>query len=345
MNFNVSLSGGDLALQDHVAYSYVYGMVCGMQSRFLGKKDFETFSSAHNLNELTALLAKTDYSTEVEKLSAEPSDLEIETSVGGHFLRVYEEVASSVPAEDREVLDDLILGETDLRNVKAVVRGIHHSLRPGEIRLMVLPGRKSADVVEKMVSSKTVEEAISYLGDEVEMGLEGALGDYKKSGSILPIEMALDRLLVERWLSNTSLLEYAKLKIDLLNILNVFRCRMAEIPFRRYMMPNGLNLDDRYLTAFEGMPPEEISSALAATPYSELSRKFPHSRVDLLKLEASMEKLLQNEVDIKSTVNPLSIWSVAGFLSLKQREVNKVRLLMLLKKHNFPAEKMKSVLT
>jgi len=210
---------------------------------------------------------------------------------------------------------------------------------------MVLPGRKSADVVEKMVSSKTVEEAISYLGDEVEMGLEGALGDYKKSGSILPIEMALDRLLVERWLSNTSLLEYAKLKIDLLNILNVFRCRMAEIPFRRYMMPNGLNLDDRYLTAFEGMPPEEISSALAATPYSELSRKFPHSRVDLLKLEASMEKLLQNEVDIKSTVNPLSIWSVAGFLSLKQREVNKVRLLMLLKKHNFPAEKMKSVLT
>lgn len=341
-----SVGGG----QDN--YPYVYGMVSGMYSKFLSKKDFEVLAMAVNIGEVIASLEKTDYNSEMEKIPKAFSDLDLETAMRKNFMRVYQEIADSLPEEDRKMLSEIILGEADLRNLKTILRSIQHSLSPLEIKLMLQAGGISSEALERLINSRTVEEFTSDLQnvDDVYYAhkdkLDNALGDYKKTGSIMQIEMALDKILIDRWLSNIPLTNYVQLKIDLANIMNLFRCRLAGMQYEKHILPSGLHLGEKFLRSLETLPVNEILASLLNTPYGpSLSKTTTPGDVNLLKIEQTLEEFTQKEVNVKAMLNPLSIWSVVHFMQLKQKEVRDIRVVLLLKAHNYPPEKIKKILS
>ncbi|MFH1125614.1 MAG: V-type ATPase subunit [Candidatus Altiarchaeota archaeon] len=330
------------------SYAYTYGMISGMHSKFLDSKDFEVLALAVSVEEVIASLEKTDYSHELSRITEELSDLELENALNKNFIRVYNSIADSLPEEDREMLGNVVFGESDLANLKTILRGVRNSLGSMEVRMMLQPGSMDAELIERLLSSETVEEftsRIPYLGDEYEKALGDAVDEYKKSGSVLGIEIALDKLMVKSWTSNKILSDYVKMRIDSINILNLFRCRSADIPYNRHIIPDGMHLSEKFLRSLDLLSVSESLSSLENTPYGRALSKFNPAEIDLLKMERALDEFMTEDVSSRAMLNPLTIWPVLAFIQLKKKEVKDLRVVILLKAHNYPSEKIRRMLS
>ncbi|MDD5112091.1 MAG: V-type ATPase subunit [Candidatus Altiarchaeota archaeon] len=329
MNLDMLLSRGRPE-----SYAYMYGMLSGMNARLLGRAELESVASAGGVADAIASLEKTDYSAEVASLSPALSDSDVERAIERHFMRVYGEILAALPEDDRQAFDSVILGEADLKNIKTILRGLHRSIPQSEIKLMLLSGGVPAGITDRMAGAAGIDGAMTFLSafwDDLPRELDGGLAGYRKTGRLVPLEMALDRSFMERWLSRKPLEDYVKMKIDSLNVLNLFRCRLEGMPYARHIIPGGLHLSIQTLMGLETLPPGDIAASLAATPYGgRLTQASARGSISVALVEQALEDSLEDETGLMAMVRPLSVWSALAFLQRKQRESRQVRAALLL---------------
>lgn len=338
-----------IPLEPDEGYSQAYGTVSAMHSRLLKPEDFEMAAMAGDVREALAFFDNTEYAEELSSVKGHENRGELDRAVERHFQRAYGEATGAVPEYDRESIDRIILGEYDLKNFKTILRGVKNSVSPHDITLMLSYGAIDHSTLEKMAQSNDAGEAFSTmttaLGDTSEMP-ETALKEYRKMHSILPLEMTLDRMFVGRWLAGGRLSEYAKMRLDATNLVNLFRCRTHRMDYRRHVIASGLYLDERMLKDIAETPAAEIQSYLETTPYGPAIKKAAKAggRINLLDLERALDDAIGEETAVNAIIRPLSIWPVVDFINLKQREARNVRTVLLLKAYGIKPERITKIL-
>jgi V/A-type H+-transporting ATPase subunit C len=330
-------------------YSQAYATVSAMQTRILKPEDLEPAVLAGDMKEAVAFFDNTKYAQELSSAGWHDDCGEIERALERHFLRAYREATDAVPDADRKSLDGIILGEYDLKNLKSILRRVKNPAIPFETKPMLYFGTIDKGVMEKMAQSGDAGNAFSIITaalDDTSGRLEQAGTEYHKTHSILPLEMALDRMFVDRLPCSGRLAGYAKTRIDVTNLINLFRCRIHRMDYGKHAIPQGMHLDERLLKILAETPASEIPSHLEATPYGPAVRKATHAggEVDLQALERELDDFTTEEVAVNAIISPLSVWPVVQFINLKQRELRNVKTVLLLKAYGSTPEGIKKLL-
>lgn len=330
------------------AYAYPYGRVSGMHQKLLSSRDFETFARARSVSEIIASLDGTEYETELRDVGTAARASDVESALMRHFMRTYSEIASLIPKKDRILLGTLILGEFDVRNLKTILRGIHVSLPGDEIQKLLLPvGNIKFEKLIELSKSKDMADFASRIGEPYECVLRDASFP-EGQGNLASIEMSLDNLLITQWsnLASKDLRDYVDLRIDIMNITNIIRCKVAGIPPEKYILLGG--------TFSEGqlgeMSSENISGVLAIldnTAYGKIVREamsYYEDTGSLLRLEQRLNAFVSGRIKDWSLARPLGICSIIGFIDLKLKEIKNLRTIITTKERDFDPERIKSLL-
>lgn len=329
------------------AYAYPYGRISGMHQKLLSVRDFETFSRARSVGEIVASLEGTEYEAELQNISTHGAS-DVESALMVHFTRVYNDIVSLIPSEDRILLNTLILGESDLKNLKAILRGIHASLPSDDIQKLLLPfGNIKFEKLCELSKSKDIETFLSKIDEPYSSVLKDIPDEEKRN--LLLIEIPLDNLAISQWLDvalNEDIREYISLRIDILNIANIIRCRVADIPSERYLLSGG-TFSEKQLKELSSVNLSGILNLLDSTPYGKIVRDaiaYYEDTGSLLQLEQKLSGFISKKVEEWSMTKPLSIYSIMSFIDYKLREIKNLRTIVTTKEQDFDPERIKSLL-
>lgn len=244
---------------------------------------------------------------------------------------------------------EIVLRAYDIRNLKAVLRGLSSQAAPDEIRAVLLPvGELSGDVLSELIQAPSPRAAIDLLATMV---LPFAvpllrLRAERAGASTLEMELRLDQWYFQQALGtgqgerDETVLEALRLEADLINIQNVLR--LAAMPERQESLPEWLGTDGvGSLFVGPGRIPFELlvragsqeavadavellnGTAYAAPLAAGMSVYRQTGRLSSIEWQlyhfrlASLAGLIARE--------PLGIGVVLGYVALKSNEVNNLR--------------------
>ncbi len=328
-------------------YAYLYGRVCGMHGKLFSPREIESFIQATSVSEILASLSNTDYAPELEDLSTKPTPRELENALTKHFNRVYENILSVAPSEDQSALHTIFLGEYDINNIKTVVRGIHFSLRDEAANLLQPFGMIGFERMRESSKSQDFDALLPKIPEPYHNITAQAFGVYAKNHSLPLLDASLDKGWVAHmlWSVRGDMLYYVKLKADSMNIINLLRCKLHEVPAADYVLPGGMFLDD-HLDALILCDLNAVQSMLDKTPYGRhINKHIPNIvRADsLIALEQSLKDFIQTKLDEKSMMAPLSASPLLSFLNRKMREVNNLKVIIVAKQNGFQPDEIKQL--
>jgi V/A-type H+-transporting ATPase subunit C len=215
------------------------------------------------------------------------------------------------------------LRKFDAWNVKTVLRGLYSDATADEVRSdLIDAGEFNEDFLDQLVAAESVESVVELLdGTLFDAYIEDAFGVYEDTGTLVPLENAVDRAYYENLVPpKTGGGEAAELYREFLE---------AEIDFRNAR--NALRLARSGARA-------EISQLVGSR--SELVTRIRESRYgdelavaldeledaeSLIGFEHALDRALLEYSDHLSYVYPLSVCPVLAYVLAKEREVDNIR--------------------
>jgi len=335
-------------------YAYTYGVVCGKYSKLFDYRVMENFIEARSISEIIASLEATDYENDIRgDLRKEGTTGPLEFALKKHFMRIYDEIAATMPENDKELLNTIIPEELNVRNLKIIMRAIHSGM-PHE-RLMQLSGPSRKDETkffQKLSESTSIEEFISGIKETpYHEALSKKMDAYKEFGNLLPLEAALDEVLIEKWneymVKNEEIKSFIGAKIDLINIKNVIKCKIYDIPLQEHTFDGGLYLSKMNLGSIAGVDIEEMGEMIRYTVYGKVVKESIEEYKktgSLMHLELGLEKIVMSILENASKFNPLGIGSIISFINLKEKEVKNLTTIVICKSYDIPPKEIKELM-
>ncbi len=332
-------------------YDYGNARLRAMKSRLLFSNELERMTEAGNLQALIAELSKTPYRKPVEAALARVSGLEcISVALHSDLETTMKKMFHFYSDRAGEMVR-IVLHAYDIRNLKAILRGLSKHALPGEILFTVLPaGELTDDILSELSRAADPRAAIDLLAT---MALPFALPLLRlrgeRPGAGTPeMELKLDQWYyheafnyLQRNQQNGGTLHSAlQLDADITNLLTVIR--FAYAPEEHKFLRDWLGVDD-LTSIFVG--PGKLSFDLLA---SAGSQETVDAAVETLAeaayeapLKAGMEEYTSTgrlsvfekqfnryRLDWLSRLigkDPLGIGVVLGYLALKTAEVSNIR--------------------
>lgn len=343
-----------MVMGDVGEYAYTYGVVCAKYSKLFDYRVMENFIEARSISEIMASLESTDYEKDIRgDLRNETSTGPLEFALKKHFMRIYDEIAATMPKKDRKLLDAIIPEELNVRNLKIILRAIHTNMPQERLMQLVGPSRKDdAKFIQKLSESKSIEEFISGLRETpYQEALSNKVDAYNEFGHLLPLEAALDKVLIDKWneqiAKNEEIENFVGAKIDLINIKNVIKCRIYGIPLQDHVFDGGLYLSKMVLGPMAGVDIEEMGEMMGHTIYGKVVRESIEEykkNGSLMHLELGLEKIIMSILENASKFNPLGIGSIISFINLKEKEVKNLTTIVICKSYDIPPKEIKELM-
>ena len=282
----------------------------------------------------------TEYETEINALGARFSGVDlIEYALNRNLAKHFEDLLHWAEGS----LYDLIaryLRKFDAWNVKTALRGIYSDAGPEAIRTdYVRAGELHHATLDQLSEADSIETAIDALeGTIYHEPLTEAFEEYEASDSLVPLENAVDRAFYQRQLRRIPAeregpvalyVEFLQAEVDFLNVRNTMRLARsgADMDPAAYFIEGGrlfdaaevrrLAADQDDLVAFirESEYGEELDDALDRLEAADSMIAFEHS----------LDAALLAYADHLSSVYPVSITAVMGYVLAKEREVENIR--------------------
>jgi vacuolar-type H+-ATPase subunit C/Vma6 len=332
-------------------YDYGNARLRAMKSRLLSSYELEKMAEAGNLQALIAELSKTPYRRPVEAALARVSGLEC-ISVALHsdlestikkIRRFYRDRAGAMVG--------VVLRAYDIRNLKAILRGLSKHAQPSEILFTVLPaGELTDDILSELSRAADPRAVIDLLAT---MALPFALpllrlrGERPGAGTA-EMELKLDqwyyheafKYLRRKQQTEGALFSALQLDADITNLQTVIR--FAYAPEERNFLKDWLGVDD-ITNIFVG--PGKLSFDLLAsagnqetvdaavetlvkTAYEAPLKAGMGEYTSTGRLSVFENQLNRFRLDWLSrqiSRDPLGISVVLGYLALKTTEVSNIR--------------------
>ena len=329
-------------LIDNAPYAYVNARVRSMESRLLDDHKLNELIEAGSLVEVVGLLEDTDYGKYISTTSKDVYS--VEKSLDMHLAHIYKTLAEISPDRSKKILE-LFEKRYDVKNIKTILRAKYAGL-DGEstFKILIPLGRIPENKLRELCEAKTVEEVVNGLeGTEYGKILSENLSIYEESGNLIPLELALDRYILEGlWKvvgiegTNEDIFkEFIGRMIDIENLKIILRCkgeRVSSEVILNYLLGVGYELPPwklKELAEAESM--EGVVSSLEGTEYSNIISGCLEE-YEKCKSAYVFERALDNylvETSKKLSLRqPFGVGPIIGFITSKEMEVKKLKVII-----------------
>ncbi|AXI25270.1 V-type ATP synthase subunit C [Methanofervidicoccus sp. A16] len=329
-------------LIDNAPYAYVNARVRSMESRLLDDHKLNELIEAGSLVEVVGLLEDTDYGKYISTTSKDVYS--VEKSLDMHLAHIYKTLAEISPDRSKKILE-LFEKRYDVKNIKTILRAKYAGLDGESIFKILIPlGRIPENKLRELCEAKTVEEVVNGLeGTEYGKILSENLSIYEESGNLIPLELALDRYILEGlWKvvgiegTNEDIFkEFIGRMIDIENLKIILRCkgeRVSSEVILNYLLGVGYELPPwklKELAEAESM--EGVVSSLEGTEYSNIISGCLEE-YEKCKSAYVFERALDNylvEIGKKLSLRqPFGVGPIIGFITSKEMEVKKLKVII-----------------
>ena len=329
-------------LIDNAPYAYVNARVRSMESRLLDDHKLNELIEAGSLVEVVGLLEDTDYGKYISTTSKDVYS--VEKSLDMHLAHIYKTLAEISPDRSKKILE-LFEKRYDVKNIKTILRAKYAGL-DGEstFKILIPLGRIPENKLRELCEAKTVEEVVNGLeGTEYGKILSENLSIYEESGNLIPLELALDRYILESlWKvvgiegTNEDIFkEFIGRMIDIENLKIILKCkgeRVSSEVILNYLLGVGYELPPwklKELAEAESM--EGVVSSLEGTEYSNIISGCLEE-YEKCKSAYVFERALDNylvEIGKKLSLRqPFGVGPIIGFITSKEMEVKKLKVII-----------------
>ena len=311
-----------------------------VRSRRAGLFDDEDYRRLVRMgpSEIARFMEESTYETAINALGSRHSGVDlIEYALNRSLAGQFEDVLRW--ADGR--LYDLIaryLRKFDAWNVKTVVRGIYADTARDEVEAdLVRAGELDARLLERLLDAGSIEEAIRLLdGTIYGPPLADALDEFESTGTLVPVENAIDRAYYEQLLdvlvvdeATEIYREFLEAEIDFRNARNALRLARsgADVDPAAYHIEGGRLFDAAELARLARDTDELVARIRESRYGDELSAALDGlaDAESLVGFERALETALLEYADGLGRIRPLSATPVISFVLAKEREVDNVR--------------------
>lgn len=305
-------------------YAYSYGLAAGLEAKLLSGKDFESLAASAGPSDAVSSLESTPYGPVFRDLGSGYSIGMVHEALENYFRESYGEVASTLPAAQRRMLDLAFLGFVDVENVKVAARAVRSGLGAAAADKVISYGFVGEEELSRLFGAEDVGSFPAFLDQPYADIVKDALG----AGDVQGFEESLDRGYVGFLLENTTkqVRHYTLLLADALNIRVLTRCKALGLPSEEHTLPGGLHVTDEKIAEMSRQDMKGIIDALKDTPYGLAAREsLSAAEPDITGLTLGLEKAVDDQLSHAASREPLSPYSAIKYLRLKKAEMEDVR--------------------
>jgi len=231
------------------------------------------------------------------------------------------------------------LRKFDAWNVKTVLRGLYSDATADEVRSdLIDAGEFSEDFLDRLVAADSIESVVELLdGTLFDAYIEDAFEVYEASGTLVPLENAVDRAYYENLVPPKTgggeaaelYREFLQAEIDFRNARNALRLARsgADVDPAEYFIDGGALFDPKEISQLVGNRSELVTRIRESRYGDELSVALDEleDAESLIGFEHALDRALLEYSDHLSYVYPLSVCPVLAYVLAKEREVDNIR--------------------
>lgn len=332
-------------------YDYGNARLRAMKSRLLSTRDLEKLAEVGNLQALIAEMVKTPYREPVEAALARVSGLEcISSALHSDLESTIKKIRRFYDGRAGEMVG-VVLRAYDVRNLKAILRGLSKRARPNEILFTVLPaGELTDDILSELSRAADPRDAIDMLAT---MALPFARPLLKLRGDRPGAETPEMELKLDQWYyvesfnylqrkQQTEGILFSALQqdADITNLHTVIR--FAYAPEERKFLKDWLDTDDiSRLFVGPGKLSFELLAGAGSQETVDAAAEFMGGTVYEVPVRSALEayattgrlSVFENHLNrfrldwLSGLISkdPLGIGVLLGYLALKTTEVSNIR--------------------
>ncbi len=331
-------------------YQYATGRIWALEPKLLTFDRMERMVDSENAQEVLKILSETEYGSKVSELSS-PHDYE--SLLDSEMRSVYEFINTVTPDE---MLTDLFFIKYDVHNAKVLLKAKFLDFEePGFLsHIGTLPLDTLKDVIDGDDGDEENDNGkYAHLPQYLREPLEKIYSDEMPGELIDPqgIDVELDRAMyryifkVCREKRQSFMEQYFKREVDLLNIRSLLRVRNIGEDFefgKSLFMPYGHVGEDMLEKAFKS-PFDTLSDSFSSTIYFNVVDRGVKSFLNTNTF-TEYERLSGNFLldYVKSQKGDfMGIQPIAGYILAKENEIENIRVIMVGKINNIPADRVR----
>jgi len=314
-------------------YPYTYLRTIIMKKALLTRSDYDKILKL-SPDEIGKYLEDFEYKKEVDELAMQYSGIELiertlQLNLGNNFDKLLR-----ISPQDLKLLIILYLKRFDIYNIKTILRSKFSNLSLEETKKQISPVSVfSMNYFDKLISLKTVEEIFSGLDFLKEKNSRAAIDNFKNSGSLLHMEIVLDKYYFNFVFSQLKYLNaegklYKKFllsEIDVMNIKLLLRLKeekVSDSDTKDLAFPYGTikkETRDKMIRA----DVFGILKELENTDFRYIAEKYSKDdkKISFSDLELDLDKFLLIQSKKLITQHPMSVDVILGYMFLKDLEV------------------------
>lgn len=321
-------------------YPYTVTRIKVMKSLLLTKDDYLRMKNM-GLNEMIRFLEEGQYKKEIDAFAQGYRGTELmELALHGNLANVVNKIFRISLHRETRMLLSFYANKWVFGNIKTVFRAKLNKISQADVRYAIIPIVPTTDELCVRLVQESEETVFRFLQNTFDMNVHG-LREHYRAGNLAGIENELDRayyttlamVFTRLKLSRTDpLRQFIQTSVDLVNIRNVIRLKMAGIeagairPHLIMAAPSRKTKGKDLLTALiHASDAADVFEVLRSSEYGSI---IPDGLPDMAALENRMDAFLYQFAFRMLHRQPLSIAPIFGFLLMKEIEVRNIRLLL-----------------
>jgi len=340
-----------------IEFGYANARVKAMKEAFLSEKEINAMIEANSIDEVYALLEKTQYREDLVASALKERTIadQIEFATTKNFSRNLQKLVKIVPKKFEKQLIELF-EKYDINNLKTILVSKHLGEAKEKIEPLITDSMAiSKGKMNKLLDSKSVKEIVNILGGT---GYGKVLGkqlkEYEKDNEIALLIFALDEYYYSKLPSIAKnpygdekvIIKMLKSQADIRNISNICRGKkdnVATDKLHKMLIKSG-NISTEVLGKACSAKNVEESLKIFEKTYGLTKAIEEYKKTgSLIPLEMELERNLAKKGLKVLRTSVLSLGAIAGFLFLKEEEVNNIRKIVRCKEFNLPQDQIREM--
>lgn len=334
-------------------YAFLNAKVKGKLGKLISRAQYLQLMRAPDVMSACLVLRGTQYQDVIADMLS-PEDLpRIEAALVADLIAAHREVYDAAKGYVQRFIEEL-LRQYEVETLKAILR----AWNSGEEKTFLYRERICNEIpVDGLLAARSFEEIIVLLGDTpYRKPLTQAREEYEKTGSLFPLEVALDKELYEATWNVVRELPAADRKVasrllgieaDILNINWIVRFKryydlgLAEV--LHAMVPGGLHVKEEFVReVYPGRDDTSLAAALLAGTYGHLPSEMSGEKEvrGFDRLEGFLKGAYLEQLRQTLGGYPFTIGIVMAYLRLKKAEVSNLITILNAKAFNLPPEEL-----
>ena len=319
---------------------YVNARVSARRATLFDEEDYRKLVRM-SPDEITRYMEESTYQGPINRLGSRFSGVDlIEYALNAGLAETFDELLAWADGRLYEQVARY-LRKFDAWNVKTAVRGVYVGAESDAVEDdLIRAGEFDDTMLDQLVEAESIEAIVDLLDGTV-FGdpLAAAAEEYEESGTLVPLENAIDRAYYENLFEGvtsaagagpeSAYAEYLQAEIDFRNARNALRLARsgADVDPAEYYIEGGTLFDPEELSTL-ARDTEQLVERIRGSQYGdELSAALDELAAadSLIGFEQALEAALLEHSRNAAHAHPMSVCPVIAFVLAKEREADNIR--------------------